>query len=52
MNQFLCGAAKEKLTPPAEMLPVEALGGRKLTLVLDDLYVRVLALKAGRRRFC
>jgi len=47
-TQLLCGAAMEKITPPAELLP--DLFGLVLTSfdrIYDDLYVRVIALRSG-----
>ncbi len=46
MGTLLCGAAKNKITPPAELLPdLRGLMDRHFGGVLDDLFVRVIALK-------
>ena len=43
---LLAGAAKRKITPPAELLTeVRGLMGQKFVAVADDIFVRVLALK-------
>jgi hypothetical protein len=45
MNQLFCGAARECITPPGELLPdLRGLMDRPFGGVLDDLFVRVLAL--------
>ena len=51
MEQLMCGAAKEKITPPEKMLPISSINGRRLTGVKDDIFVRVIALKAGDAPF-
>ena len=51
MGELMCGAAKEKITPLEEMLPIASINGRRLTKVKDDIYVRVIALKAGDTPF-
>lgn len=49
-NQLYCGASRKCITPPAQLLPDlyglrrQAFGG-----VLDDIYLRVLALKSGEK---
>lgn len=46
---MLCGAAKKKITPPAALLPeLNGLGGISFAGVLDDIYVRALALGDGQ----
>ncbi|MCD8161309.1 MAG: hypothetical protein LUE61_09115 [Clostridiales bacterium] len=45
---ILCGAARRCITPPPEWLPqLRGLQDVTFTQVLDDLYLRVLALRAG-----
>ncbi|MCD7920663.1 MAG: hypothetical protein LUG45_11480 [Clostridiales bacterium] len=45
---ILCGAARRCITPPMEWLPqLRGLQDVTFTEVLDDLYVRALALRAG-----
>lgn len=47
---MICGAAKRMITPPAELLPeLNGLGGITFSGVLDDLFVRSLALGDGER---
>lgn len=48
MNKFYCGAAKVLITPPAELIPnFCGLTLRRFDRVYDDLYVRVIAMRAG-----
>lgn len=48
MSVLYCGAAKKKITPSAELLPdLRGLMDRHFGGVLDDLYVRIIALKSG-----
>lgn len=48
MPNLYCGAAKGKITPPEELMPdLRGLMDRHFGGVLDDLYVRVIALKSG-----
>ena len=48
MDQIKCGAAKVKITPPAELLAgLYGLMGSHYSAVIDDLHVRVLAVSAG-----
>lgn len=45
MSRLLCGTAKQRITPPPELLPrLVGLKRRRFAGVLDDLYVRALAL--------
>lgn len=44
MRQLLCGAAKQSITPWKKMFPMVA-RGKKMTLALDEIFVRVIALK-------
>ncbi len=47
-EQVYCGAAREKITPPKEWLPnLRGLQNAIFEDVLDDIFVRVLALKSG-----
>lgn len=47
---MICGAAKRSITPPAHLLPeLHGLGGITFSGVLDELYVRALALGDGER---
>jgi hypothetical protein len=46
-HELFCGAACRLITPPAELLPhLHGLGGRSFVCVLDDLHLRVIALRA------
>jgi hypothetical protein len=48
---FLCGAAKENITPQKELLPfLRGLNGIKYSRVHDELFVRVLALELRGER--
>lgn len=48
MSSLYCGAAKGKITPPQELLPdLRGLMDRHFGGVLDDLFLRVIALKSG-----
>jgi neutral ceramidase len=48
MEQLFCGAAKEKITPPENLLPdLYGLGNLHFGEVLDDIYVRVILLASG-----
>ena len=48
MNELYCGAAKELITPPEELISsFWGLTLRRFDRVYDDLYVRVIALQAG-----
>lgn len=45
-QQFYCGAAREKITPPEELLDdLRGLMDSRFGGVVDDLYIRVIALK-------
>lgn len=47
-KKLYCGAARRCITPPAELIPnLYALMKQSFGAVLDDLYVRVLALRNG-----
>ena len=47
-NHFFCGAARARITPPEHLIPrLYGLMGRRFAAVHDDLYLRVIALKAG-----
>lgn len=47
-NKLYCGAAKGKITPPEDLLPnLRGLMDRHFGPVIDDLYLRVIALKNG-----
>lgn len=51
MEQLLCGAARRRITPPAELLPrLRGLKQRRFAGVIDDLYVRAVVLGSERRR--
>lgn len=51
MATLYCGAAKRIITPPADLMPnLRGLMDRHFGGVLDDLYVRVIALKSGGDR--
>lgn len=51
MERLICGAARRCITPPAELLPhLIGLKQRRFAGVIDDLYVRVMALGSERRR--
>ncbi|MBO6040893.1 MAG: hypothetical protein J6P58_06755, partial [Oscillospiraceae bacterium] len=50
-HKLLCGAAKKCITPPETLLPrLYGLMGRKFCAVLDDIYLRVIALSDGENR--
>ncbi len=47
-EQIYCGAARVKITPDPDLMPdLRGLQDVTFTEVLDDIYLRVLALKAG-----
>lgn len=47
-DQLYCGAAREKITPPGEWLPhLSGLMKSSFGGVVDDLYVRAIALQSG-----
>ncbi len=47
-GQLYCGAAKTKITPESDLLPdLRGLQDVTFTEVLDDIYLRVLAVKSG-----
>lgn len=47
-NRLFCGASRKRITPPEELLPrLYGLRGQSFGGVLDDLFVRVLALRSG-----
>ena len=47
-EQFYCAAARECITPPEDLLPnLYGLKNQSFGGILDDLFVRVLALKSG-----
>ncbi len=49
-EQIYCGAAKRKITPSPELLPyMFGLMGRQYCKVRDELFVRVLAFRAGKK---
>ena len=51
-HTFCCGAAKQKITPSSELLPnLRGLQDRRFGGILDDLYLRVLALKKEDTQF-
>lgn len=50
-HKLLCGAAKRCITPPETLLPrLYGLMGRKFCTVLDDIYLRVIALSDGENK--
>ena len=50
-KQLLCGAARESITPPVDMLGnLSGLMNSRFGGVVDDLYVRVIALECGGKR--
>lgn len=50
-RQLFCGAAKEKITPPEDMLEnLSGLMDSRFGGVVDDLYVRVISLQSGSQR--
>ena len=50
-NSLLCGAARGLITPPAHLLPdLRGLQDRPFGGVLDDLFVRVIALGDGENK--
>lgn len=50
-HKLLCGAAKKCITPPDALLHrLYGLMGRKFCSVLDDIYLRVIALSDGENR--
>ncbi len=50
-HKLLCGASKACITPPEDLLPrLYGLMGRKFCTVLDDIYLRVIALSDGENR--
>lgn len=47
-NKLFCGASRKRITPPEDLLPnLYGLRNQSFGGVLDDLFVRVLALKDG-----
>ena len=47
-NKLYCGASRKCITPPKELLPnLYGLMGQRFGGVLDDLFIRTLALKSG-----
>lgn len=50
-NNFYCGAAREKITPPRELLAnLRGLMDSKFGGIVDDLYVRAIALESNGKR--
>lgn len=50
-DKLLCGAGKELITPPDELIPnLFGLMRSSFDRVYDDLYVRVLALSCGKKK--
>ncbi len=50
MRPLICGAAKRRITPPAELLPnMVGLKQRRFAGVIDELYVRAVALGSEGR---
>lgn len=50
-NQLYCGASKRVVTPPTDMLPdLRGNIGMEFNKVLDDLYLRVIALGSGTKK--
>ena len=50
-KKLLCGAARELITPPEDMLNhLSGLMNSSFGGVVDDLYVRVIALKYGDKK--
>lgn len=50
-NILYCGAGKEKITPPVELIPnLFGLMRSSFDSVHDDLYVRVIALSSGEKK--
>lgn len=50
-EQLLCGAAREVITPPAEMIDhLSGLMNSSFGGVVDDLYVRVIGLGIRRQK--
>lgn len=50
-TQLFCGAAKEKITPPGDMLEnLSGLMDSRFGGIVDDLYVRVISLQSGSQR--
>lgn len=48
MNQLYCGASRQCITPPGELLPgLYGLQNQSFGGVLDDIYIRVTAVKCG-----
>lgn len=51
MEPLICGAAKRCITPPEELLPhLVGLKQRRFAGVIDELYVRAVALGSAERR--
>ena len=51
-HTFFCGASKQKITPSPELLPhLRGLQDRRFGGILDDLYLRVLALRNEASQF-
>ena len=51
MPKFLAGAAKSCITPPTEMMPAKSFMPIELEGVHDNIYVRIIALDDGNRKF-
>ena len=50
-NQLYCGAAREKITPPENLLRnLRGLMDSRFGGIVDDLYVRAVALESGGRK--
>lgn len=49
-GKLMCGAARVSITPPKELVPkLKGLAGQSYCDVLDDLYVRAIALSSGEK---
>lgn len=49
-EKLMCGAARVCITPPKELVPhLKGLAGQSYCDVLDDLFIRVIALSSGER---
>ena len=49
MGRIICGAAKSKITPPADLIPdLYGLMRKRFAGVIDDLHVRVMYLSDGQ----
>ena len=50
-NQLYCGAAREIITPPKNLLKnLRGLMDSRFGGIVDDLYVRAVALESGERK--